>query len=605
MEISYTRNDKIIRRKFYQYLIPTVLMVLAMQFGSLVDAIVIGNFLGENALSATSLSLPVVFLVEFPGFCLAVGGSIVAANFIGKRKIAEASKVFKVILLLAFLLSLIFIPMGIFLSGRIATWLSGNFAELQPMMEQYIMVYALQAPILAVGLVVAYFLPADNNPVLGALYFLVANVVHIGAEILFVLFLDPSVAMYGGAASMGIGMLCGLVVLLPYVKSKRRAIDLTTPIKGGFALTGKIIRAGSATAALMAMSFVFTLVLNIAATSYLLGAEMPVFAMLSNVVFVIDLFIVGVIQVMPSVIPALYGEKDYYGVKAVLRRSLLITFIIAASLIAVSLIFPQIYFYVFGVSIGDTEQQFELFAGTRSVTDPLLVMRIYVASLLLYTANKFLVGYYPSIMVNSPAVVSNVTRIGAVGPVTIFFLMKALGVVGYAYGTIIQEAAALLATIAFVFIGKKVGRLHGNGVFLLPKPGANAGYLDISLPAKKDEISKAIEELQSFALKISANEIAASMLAVACEEIIANIVMHGFRHNQREPFIDINLTRTDDRLLVRIRDDGIAFDPTAYEPTDAEEMAFTGIEVVRKVATTFTYLRILNTNNTVMEIGVA
>ena len=46
MDTEYRRNDKIIRRKFYQYLIPTVLMVLAMQFGSLADAIVIGNFLG-------------------------------------------------------------------------------------------------------------------------------------------------------------------------------------------------------------------------------------------------------------------------------------------------------------------------------------------------------------------------------------------------------------------------------------------------------------------------------------------------------------------------------------------------------------------------------
>ena len=178
MEVSYSRNDKIVVRKFYQYLIPAVLMVLAMQFGSLADAIVVGNFLGENALSATSLALPIVFLVELPGFCLAVGGGIVAANFIGKRKITEASQVFKVVLLLSFLVSLIFIPLGIFLSGPVATWLSGNFGELQPMMAQYILVYCCQAPILGLGLAVAYYLPSDNSPVLGALYFLIGNIVQ-------------------------------------------------------------------------------------------------------------------------------------------------------------------------------------------------------------------------------------------------------------------------------------------------------------------------------------------------------------------------------------------------------------------------------------------
>ena len=63
MEVTYQRNDKLIRRKFYQYLIPTVIMAMVMQLGSLADAILVGNILGEDALSASSLGLPVVFLV--------------------------------------------------------------------------------------------------------------------------------------------------------------------------------------------------------------------------------------------------------------------------------------------------------------------------------------------------------------------------------------------------------------------------------------------------------------------------------------------------------------------------------------------------------------
>ena len=58
-------------------------------------------------------------------------------------------------------------------------------------------------------------------------------------------------------------------------------------------------------------------------------------------------------------------------------------------------------------------------------------------------------------------------------------------------------------------------------------------------------------------------------------------------------------------MLVRIRDDGIAFDPTSQlKEGEDEEMSFRGIEVVRKVATEFKYLRLLNTNNTIMEIAI-
>lgn len=604
MEISYSRNDKIVRKKFYQYLIPAVLMVLAMQFGSLADAIVVGNFLGDNALSATSLALPIIYLVELPGFALAVGGSIVAANFIGKRKTAEASKIFKVIFLLSILVSMIFIPFGLLLSGPAATWLSGNFGELQPMMAQYILVYSLQAPILGVGLVVAYFLPADNHPVLGAMFFLVGNAVHIGAEILFVRFLGPDVAMLGVASSMGIGMLAGLVVLIPYIRSKKRTIDLKTPIKGGFALLGKILKAGSGTAALIGMSFVSTIVLNIAASSFLQPAEMPVFAMLSNVCFVIDLFIVGAIQVMPSIVPVLFGEKDYFGVKAVTKRVLLLTLAVTAFLIAVTLAFPQLFFYIFGIDYNQAAQQFATLT-YRPTSDPLFVVRIYAIMLLFYALNKFLINYYPSIMVNSPAVFSNVARVGVIGPIVTFFLTQALGVMGYTIGVIILEAASLGLTIVFILISKKVHRLSGQGLLLLPKEEVNSKHLDISLPAKREEITKAIAELQGFAEDASGNKIAAGMLAVACEEIIANIVAYGYSRKQREPFIDISLTKTDEKMLVRIRDDGTAFDPTAYEPGEEEEMSYHGIEVVRKIATTFTYLRILNTNNTIMEISIA
>ena len=58
-------------------------------------------------------------------------------------------------------------------------------------------------------------------------------------------------------------------------------------------------------------------------------------------------------------------------------------------------------------------------------------------------------------------------------------------------------------------------------------------------------------------------------------------------------------------MLVRIRDDGVSYDPTAYVPGVDEEMSYHGIEVVRKIATTFTYMRLFNTNNTIMEISIA
>ena len=46
---------------------------------------------------------------------------------------------------------------------------------------------------------------------------------------LLVLFM--AVVMYGVAASFGIGMLAGMVVIIPYIKSKRRATIISATTK--------------------------------------------------------------------------------------------------------------------------------------------------------------------------------------------------------------------------------------------------------------------------------------------------------------------------------------------------------------------------------------
>ena len=597
MDIEYRRNDKIIRRKFYQYLVPTVLMVLAMQFGSLADAIVIGNFLGDGALSAASLALPVVFLVEIPGMMIGTGASIIGANFIGKRLIKEASQTFKLAMFLSFAVSLIFIPIGALAGDAVAKLFAGSFVDLAPMISQYIQVYAYQAPLLGIGITLAYFLSSDNNPNLGAAFFAICNVVHIGAEILFCRFLDISVAMWGVAASTGIGMLAGMLVFIPDMKSKRRVVDLKIPFKGSFALVKPLLRAGSSSGALTALLFVYSLVLNIAAINFLSDLEMPLYAMLTNFSFVVDIFVIGILQIMPSVVASLFGEKDYFGVRSVCRRVFLLAMGTTVVLTVISIAFPQLFFTIFGVDLSALQAGLSI--------DPLFVVRIYCISFLAYTGNKFIVYYYPSILKNAPAVLDNAVRVGLIGPISVFFLMKFLSISGFAYGAIIMEVATIIIVIVFITIAKRVGKYTGKGLLLLPSTSKNEAQIDLSIPAKEEEISKIIEDLQHYAFEIGKDEKAAAMLALASEEIIANTIAYGYRFKGGSRYIDVNLSRTEAGLLVRIRDDGVAFDPTNYVPGDEEEMKFHGIEVVRKVASDFKYLRLLNTNNTIMEIALA
>lgn len=65
--------------------------------------------------------------------------------------------------------------------------------------------------------------------------------------------------------------------------------------------------------------------------------------------------------------------------------------------------------------------------------------------------------------------------------------------------------------------------------------------------------------------------------------------------------IDVNLCITEHSMIFRIRDNGIPFDPTDYT-VDSGEFEIHGIEVVKSITDKIQYMRVLDLNNSVVEI---
>ena len=89
-------------------------------------------------------------------------------------------------------------------------------------------------------------------------------------------------------------------------------------------------------------------------------------------------------------------------------------------------------------------------------------------------------------------------------------------------------------------------------------------------------------------------------MGLAAEEFAINISRYGYGKTKK-PYIDINLSRDGELWLLRIRDDGIPFDPTTCQP-DEKNFLRGGIDLIRKLAKNFTYTRVLNMNNTIIEV---
>ena len=120
------RNAFLIHKKIHQYILPGVLMTVAMQLGNVVDGMIVGNLLGPDAMAAIELSMPVLLLLQMPALTLAMGGAAEAAVFLGKRKMEEAGGVFMASLAAGAAISIFFALFTPFLPGMLSYALAGN-----------------------------------------------------------------------------------------------------------------------------------------------------------------------------------------------------------------------------------------------------------------------------------------------------------------------------------------------------------------------------------------------------------------------------------------------------------------------------------------------
>ena len=103
-----TGNNRLLSTKLNKYIIPGIMMSLALQLGNIVDTIFVSNLIGVEAMSAVTMSLPVETIIQLTGYCLGIGGSIAVGNMLGRRDKENASKLFSITFLVTFVVGILF-----------------------------------------------------------------------------------------------------------------------------------------------------------------------------------------------------------------------------------------------------------------------------------------------------------------------------------------------------------------------------------------------------------------------------------------------------------------------------------------------------------------
>ena len=580
------RNAFLIHKKIHQYILPGILMTVAMQLGNVVDGMIVGNLLGPDAMAAIELSMPVLLLLQMPALTLAMGGAAEAAVLLGKRKMEDAGGIFTASLAAGAAISLLFALLTPFLPGMLSYALAGN-ERMAALVEPYIAVNFGGIPILTTAIILCYFMNADNHPQLGSALFLIANAVNLALDILFLKVFHMGMA--GSALSTVIGYLTGMVTVIFYFRSKNRMLRFSR-YKKSYVKTAAV--AGIPSAAFTLMSALKSVIINSAIVRFLGNDAMAVYSVCANAVLIAELCVGGIIGLIPNIAGILYGERDYYGIRALCRRVLSYSYFAIAALLLLFLFFPQWIAGLFGITGGEMSRM----CGTA--------LRIFALSFPFYVYNKFLMSYYQTIL--QPGLSTVLTVLQGFGVVVPFTLAGVfwMGLPGVCAAAVVSEAVTILLGVLYRMKGQRAGRFPSGGVYMLPEIKEEV-CLDFSIENHIKDVIRLRDALLVFCRDNDIGRKDANLIGLALEEICANIVRYGYQ-GRKKNFIDISFTIQDGSYLLRIRDDGIPFNPLEYQTQEKErgEPALGGIALIRKIMSDFQYMRTLNMNNTIMELKI-
>ena len=119
-----------------------------------------------------------------------------------------------------------------------------------------------------------------------------------------------------------------------------------------------------------------------------------------------------------------------------------------------------------------------------------------------------------------------------------------------------------------------------------------------------DSAIGASEQINEFCNVKGLGKKMAMLVSLCVEEVVVNIIEHGFTKDDKAHSADVRLVVDDARCIIRVRDNCVSFDPTRYlELHESNDPAHhIGIRMVTAMVNDINYINSLGLNNLYMSI---
>lgn len=337
-------DRKAFNKEYWVFLWSSILIALSACLGTVLDAIIVGNLIDEDSVSAINISRTMIQFMFTLSMLLAMGAGMLVGMQLGKKDTRHASYIFTVSMTLCVIAGLVIAAIGLLFPDASTRLFCNNERFFEPT-KAYLVVMMLGAPVYLLMWGLDTMVSVDGSPKLVSLSIFIDNVVHLVLDFVFIKYLGWGIA--SSSAATVIGHVVGIAFMAFHFLSPKNNLRLVWQSDARlYTLNATIKNIISQGAPLAIASICLTLLLfssNHIVLSTLGRAGIFAFSLCMYLLQIYNLFLSGVCRTIQSLGAIQVGKGDNETFRLVLRKSF--------KFITVAMVITCVYVWIWPESI--------------------------------------------------------------------------------------------------------------------------------------------------------------------------------------------------------------------------------------------------------------
>jgi len=569
------RNSFIVSKALRTFVTAAVLTAAASQLAHTADSMIVGHVVGQDAVSAINLVLPLVEILNCMGFLICFGANAICAQAIGSNDMDKVARTFTATILTVMTLGLT-VSLGISVFSREIVEAMSEEPRLNDMAYDYIHHYAMGGWLQMLSYGLCLFVATDGRPRMVTIAVVAGAVVNGLVDVLTISVLGMGVE---GAALGSLSMFTvNILILVGYLRKPSSSYRLKWPGKSVAGIFSANVKEGAPITISNTLMAVTIMMINDIVLENLGSEGLFIWSVCLQMLLLSYVFIDGVIESMFAIGGVLMGERDLKGLEILVKQAL--TFIAALVAIVIVLMYvPGLIGSLFGVA-----------SGSEIATELNRVLRIFALMLIPFAVTQILLSTYQILGHDKTSVVTATAQTAML--VVGVWLVAHIGGIELWWGFAAGCLLVLLFQIGYTTARSQMHHVPISPITMIPQEAEGFAF-DRSVKYNMEDVHVTLADIDQFLKDCKVSAASAFDINVCCEELMNNIVQHSKGRVTTQSF-DVHLSVNDEGVYVTLKDAGKPFDPikvgrTAGEYADNQDNDHMGLRLVTSIIPDITY----------------